>query len=273
MALPHPSLTLILDIDETLDTEQTRLEVGRCYTHVATALVRPHAAEAVPENTMRMLVKLGNRRYLGRDESCEALWSNVMERWLFNQFHTVSNNMAIYNRRQSEIGASPLEFDWMEIELENGALAVRLHLDSVCQVKPEASEMVSRMRAAFVDGVLGQDVVRISAPSAASYKAQCEQDRIRKADEKRQRALRESEREQADLKAREEAERRTQEEFLESPSLVERRYGKSGAPASDVDDAYALDESGFVVDYRMWTVEYGDGSVRDFDSDSMTFAR
>ncbi len=32
MAQPRPSLTLILDIDERFDSEETRLEVGRCYT-------------------------------------------------------------------------------------------------------------------------------------------------------------------------------------------------------------------------------------------------
>ena len=125
------------------------MEVGRCYTYVGTALVRTHKAEsdAEPENTMRMLVKLGTRRYLSReDEESEALWNTVIKRWLYNQFHTVVNNMQIFNRRQREIGNDSLPFTWLEIELENGALVVRLRLDS-------ASGMQTRQSARRSDAV------------------------------------------------------------------------------------------------------------------------
>ena len=125
MAQPRPSLTLILDIDERFDSEETRLEVGRCYTYVGTALVRTHKAEgdAEPENIMRMLVKLGTRKYLSReDEESEALWSTVIERWLYNQFHTVVNNMQIFNRRQREIGNDPLPFTGLKSSLKTALL-------------------------------------------------------------------------------------------------------------------------------------------------------
>ena len=45
MALPRPSLTLVLDIDERLDSEALRLEIGRCYAHVCQTLVRTHPAD------------------------------------------------------------------------------------------------------------------------------------------------------------------------------------------------------------------------------------
>ena len=32
----------------------------------------------------------------------DELWEGVMEQWFYNQFHTISNNMRIYNRRQRE---------------------------------------------------------------------------------------------------------------------------------------------------------------------------
>ena len=48
MAQPRPSCTLILDIDETLATEETKLEVGRCYTYVGSALIRPHRCQSSP---------------------------------------------------------------------------------------------------------------------------------------------------------------------------------------------------------------------------------
>ena len=66
MAQPRPSLTLIVDVDERIDSEELRLEIGRSYTYVGSALVRTHAAEsddAPVENTLRMLVKLSTRQY------------------------------------------------------------------------------------------------------------------------------------------------------------------------------------------------------------------
>ena len=67
MAQPRPSLTLILDLDERLDSEDVRLEIDRCYSYVGSTLVRTHpACDGEPQNIMRFLVKLGTRRYLRR---------------------------------------------------------------------------------------------------------------------------------------------------------------------------------------------------------------
>ena len=38
MAQPRPSLTLILDLDERLDSEDVRLEIDRCYSYVGSTL-------------------------------------------------------------------------------------------------------------------------------------------------------------------------------------------------------------------------------------------
>lgn len=63
MAQPRPSLTLILDLDERLDSEDVRLEIDRCYSYVGSTLVRTHpACDGEPQNIMRFLVKLGTRR-------------------------------------------------------------------------------------------------------------------------------------------------------------------------------------------------------------------
>lgn len=51
MACPRPSLTLVLDIDERLDNQETRLEIDRCYAHVGTTIVRTHARETFPART------------------------------------------------------------------------------------------------------------------------------------------------------------------------------------------------------------------------------
>jgi len=48
MAQPRPSLTLILDLDERLDSEDVRLEIDRCYSYVGSTLVRTPPACAPP---------------------------------------------------------------------------------------------------------------------------------------------------------------------------------------------------------------------------------
>ena len=162
MAQPRPSCTLILDIDERLFSEEVKLEVGRCYSYVCTTLVRTHpASDGEPVNTARILAKLGTRKYVhSSDEGADELWSDVMERWLHNEFHKIGNNLVIYNRRQREIGGVELNFDWLEVELENGALTLAWRLDSTSFIDPERSALASQVRALLNGGALGEGVVR-----------------------------------------------------------------------------------------------------------------
>ena len=149
MAQPRPSLTLILDLDERLDSEDVRLEIDRCYSYVGSTLVRTHpACDGEPQNIMRFLVKLGTRRYLrAEDEGADELWNDVMERWFYNELYKVSNNMLIYNRRQREVGNPQLVFDWIDVELQNGQLHALLHCDNVSGIRPETSELLTQLRA------------------------------------------------------------------------------------------------------------------------------
>ena len=174
MAQPRPSLTLILDLDERLDSEDVRLEIDRCYSYVGSTLVRTHpACDGEPQNIMRFLVKLGTRRYLrAEDEGADELWNDVMERWFYNELYKVSNNMLIYNRRQREVGNPQLVFDWIDVELQNGQLHALLHCDNVSGIRPETSELLTQLRAAYNEGALGEDVVRAYLPTPASYEEQ-----------------------------------------------------------------------------------------------------
>ena len=174
MAQPRPSLTLILDLDERLDSEDVRLEIDRCYSYVGSTLVRTHpACDGEPQNIMRFLVKLGTRRYLrAEDEGADELWNDVMERWFYNELYKVSNNMLIYNRRQREVGNPQLVFDWIDVELQNGQLHALLHCDNVSGIRPETSELLTQLRAAYNEGALGEDVVRAYLPAPASYEEQ-----------------------------------------------------------------------------------------------------
>lgn len=288
MALPRPSLTLVLDIDEALDNEQTRLEVDRCYSHIGSALVRTHAAspDGGHGNVMRFLVKLGQRRYLlSADEGADELWDEVMVRWFGNQLHKVGNNMRTFNRRQAEIGNPELRFSWAELELENGRLSAFLHCDSESGIDPEAGVAALRaMRKALNAGELGEldgaaGVERVWMPSRASWEAQAMAGRA--AREKREaeaaeEAARQAEAEEA---ARMAAEQEADTAFLESPELVARQQEEREREAAEAADAmeaaiqeaeefdpeaaFALDEPDFEVDYTQCTVETADGARRD----------
>ena len=212
MALPRPSLTLVLDIDERLDSEALRLEIGRCYAHVCQTLVRTHPADtaaaasahavgsesgkapstaetdiatdtaagpdaqtnaSAPCNIARFLVKMGTRRYLDpKDEGANELWNDVIERWIGNELRKVSNNMRIFNRRQREEGRDPLMFDWYELDLQNGQLSVLLRCDSTSAVDPSANATITALREAYGNNALGENVERVRMPAPEEYERQ-----------------------------------------------------------------------------------------------------
>lgn len=277
MAQPRPSLTLILDIDERLDSEELRLEISRCYAHVGSALVRTHpASEGAPENIARFLVKMGGRPYLHAGDEADRLWNDVLERWFANEFHKVGNNMLVFNRRQRDLHATELFFDWIEIELQDGELVAGLHLDTASGIDPACAALLSALRDARNAGTLGEGVRRVLMPTPAAYEEQQVAGRAAAAARveaaEAARAQQAAERQAAREAAAAEAERL----FLGSPELEGEEDGEdvdAGTAAGEdgADDPFALDEPAFAVDYRLWLVEYDDGSARVFDSARAAF--
>lgn len=162
-------MTLILDLDERVDSENLRLEIGRSYAYVGSTLVRTHATageDAPAENTMRMLVKLSTRQYLAAgEEGSDELWNDVMRDWFRNQFRKLGNQALIYNKRQKEMeDGSELAFTWLEVDLQNGTLLVRLHMNDVSGIAEDAADMLSLVRDAYNEGKLGDagSIARVS---------------------------------------------------------------------------------------------------------------
>ncbi len=274
MAQPRPSLTLILDIDERLDNEDVRLEIDRCYSYVGSTLVRSHpAGDGAPQNIMRLLVKLGARRYLHTsDEGADELWHDVMERWFYSELYKVSNNMLIYNRRQREVGNPELMFDWIDIELQNGELHALLHCDNVSGIQAETSELLTALRAAYNEGALGKRVARVYLPAPDSYEEQKTAGLAAKADREAQEALARAAAEEAARAKALAEEKQADAAFLESPQLAaedEKAEEETAAPAPE---PFALDTPDFIPEYRLWLVEYDDGTARTFDSHTGTLA-
>lgn len=292
MALPRPSLTLILDIDESLDSEDLRLEIARCYSHVGSTLVRTHGREegAGAENVIRFLVKLGQRSYLLSDEEgADELWDEVMVRWFSNELRKVGLNMRTFNRRQEKIGNPELHFDWAELELEDGRLSAFLHCDTASGLDAQAGVAALRaMRDALNAGKLGalddeSGVKRVWMPSRASWAAQAEAGRIAAEKRKEEEAAEEARRAAEEAEAREAAEESAEEAFLESPELVaeqereqEQKKAEEASPLSaaieeaeefDPEVEYALPEPDFEVDYSQCTVEAAGGAKKDVSLD------
>ena len=296
MSKPHPSMALTLDLDESIVDHELRLEIDRCYSYLGTPVVRSHpAADGEPVNTLRMTVRVGAREYLDSSvEGADALWNDYIKHWLLNQVHAVNNQMKIFNRRQREESKPELVFTWLEIELQGGRLVVRMRLDSTCGIDPEESKWVSRVREALNAGALGQDVVAVTLPSAASYEKQHAAGMValeaRKEAEAAERAAEESfmaspalvaeaaeaaleAEEAADIVVRariahdlEEIERGELDKTAEE--IVAERIAEEAHLGEDIQKKYALPDADFAVAFDQWTVVYADGSTRDFDSTS-----
>lgn len=268
-------MTLILDLDERVDCEELRLEIGRSYAYVGSTLVRTHAAageDAPAENTMRMLVKLGTRQYLAAgEEGSDELWNDVMRDWFRNQFRKLGNQALIYNKRQKEIeGGRELAFTWLEVDLQNGTLPVRLHMNDVSGIAEDAADMLSLVRDAYSEGKLGDasSIARVSMPSEDDWAAQVEAGAAAFAERKAA-----EEATAAEAEAAAEAERAAAEAFLESPELMEAdAHAAGGKDAVDgggmepPELVFELDEPTFAPTYRTWTVEYTDGTSKVFEA-------
>jgi hypothetical protein len=199
MALIRPSLTLILDIDERLASEETKLEIKRCYTYITAPIIRTHApegvgdagmaddaegaedtegaedAEAPATNVVRMIVTMGTKKYLySTDEGADALWNDVVEHWIGNMLYKVGNNMKIFNDRQRKIGLPEIIFDRFDVVLQGGAFTVGLHPDAISLVDDGLAAQVGLARTLLNDGTLA-GAVRVDAPSDEAYQLQRDQ--------------------------------------------------------------------------------------------------
>ena len=310
MAKPHPSMALLLDLDERIVDNDLRLEIDRCYSYLGTPVVRTHeASDGEPVNRMRMMVRVGAREYLDSSvEGADELWNDYIEHWLLNQVHAVDNQMKIFNRRQREEGKPELVFTWLEVELQGGRLMVRLRLDSTCGIDPADSIWVSRVRTALNEGRLGEDVVAVTLPSEASYEKQHTEGMAALA--ARKLAEEEAARAAAEAAAAEAAaaEAAADAAFLASPTLVaeaaeealeaeeasdlvvqariredleavERgelektpeqivaeRIAEEAHLGEDIQKKYALPDPDFTIAFDQWSVDYADGTTRDFDA-------
>lgn len=282
MALIRPSLTLVLDLDERLATEDTELELKRCYTYICAPLVRKHAPEsedAPVSNRARAIVNFGQRKYLhSADEGADALWDEIVEHWIGNILHKVGSNMKAFNRRQRLIGLPEVIFDNFDIELQGGEFVVSLHPDLLGFVPEELNAAVGMARSLLNDGTFA-NATRVRIPADAAYESQREAAWATWQEEHP-----EPEEPEA-VEAEQEAEQVPELDY-DSPEWLEydrerKSYENTAVPVTDSEELPNIEREeiveppepfSFAVDYSQWDVFFADGTRRRYDSSALAFA-
>lgn len=288
MVMLRPSLTLVLDLDERAGGEETILEIKRNYTYITQPVVRTHAPSCKDEpvnNSMRMIVNMGARRYLySSEEGADELWDDVVEHWIGNMLHKIGNNMRQFNVRQWKIGLPKVFFDRVDVVLQGGAFTVALRTDPIGFVDPSLKNLVTQARTLLNDGTI-EGAVRVEAPSDEAYEAQSSSAYRSWADAHPDAIAAARAEEEAEAEKREEAtppagKVRTHEELLDE-DIVAKSYENTAVPLTDSETLPPVrrqaepeepERFDFAVDYTPWTVVYANGTRRAFDSRTLRFA-
>ena len=183
--------------------------------------------------------------------------------------YKVSSTMVAYNRMRRQRFEQQLVFDWLEVEFGSVVLAMRLNAD--CSLEEYgASETADRVRALVNQGVLDGEIACVRIPSRASYEAQLAAVQAARAAEEAEQAAEEAEAaEGSDGTTAAEETAETVEEV--AADAVE----GEGAEAAEEEDAPREPEPepvNFDIDTTVWGIEYADGTVREFNSETNEFA-
>ncbi len=207
MALYRPNLILILDLDESLASEQTIAEIRRCYSHIGTPIIRKHAQNNDSQNSTcanqnnqgnqdssaqdasdtcksacqgscstgniaSIIVDTNKKPYLySKDEDADELWNDVIAKWLENMIHKIGNNMKVFNDRQRKIHLPQIIFERLDIVMGEDELTIGLHTDPVSFVDENLCEQINMARDLINDATL-ENTARIDMPAYEEYQKQ-----------------------------------------------------------------------------------------------------
>lgn len=288
MALIRPSLTLVLDLDERQAAKDTILELKRCYAYVGAPIVRSHAPEsedAPISNTALAMIKFGQRKYLhSADEGADELWNTVVEHWIGNMLHKVGSTMKAFNRRQRLIGLPEIIFDQFDFELQGGELVVSLHPDLLGFVPEELNAAFSLARSLYNDGTF-EGATRVRIPADEAYEQQQAQAyELWQAEHPEEDAAEESGEDGEAANAAADTQAAPEQDYDSEEWLAydrERKsYENTATPITDSEELPPIEREeiveppepfSFEVDYSLWDVTFGDGSVKRYDSTALAF--
>lgn len=163
----RPSLILKITLEEGIYSEEAVSEIKRSYSHIApSAIAACPAGASTPENGMRLVVNLHKPYWDTNDKAADALWHEVMPKWLGNMFYKLSNCMTASNAIRQRQGQPGLFYPWLEIQFGKDAL-IALGAREDFPLPPDAVNLIEQARVNLNGGVLGEGIhcVRIPARS------------------------------------------------------------------------------------------------------------
>ena len=280
-AFVRPSLILRMDLDERLFNDEQVADIKRSYSYVAPSLVQSHepADKARVENVMRFMIKLYRPYWDKSDAAAQELWQGVMPKWLHNMFAKVSNTITAANNIHAENGEPAFPYHWLELEFgDNALMAIKTASDS--SFPADGVEMVERVRDLMNEGALGDGVACVRIPSRASYEAQLAAAEAAEAERVAAEQAAAAEKAAAQ-EATEQVAAGTEPAAAEVAEAASAQAADEVAPA-DADDQAAEEQPepafsapvlpAFDVDYSTWGIEYADGTIREFNAETGTFA-
>lgn len=285
--LVRPSLVLQVRLTPESYSEATEEEIKRSYIYLAQPLVqRLPEDEAAEGNVMRLSIRIMRPYWDTSDAKARELWDGVMPRWLLNVTRNISVAMHNYNEVEHPEGCNPIDYAWVEFDFGTHAL-FRVKTDAENRIPLDMPQMIELARRLMNERAFGQtQIALIRMPSSASYEQQL-------AEAKQRAHEREEQEKAAEAQQEQEARHAAAQEPCETDGIVEQETAQEAAASSaqpescepcnthgeggESDEALAEETRSadaplrptrlaFDIDYRMWGIEYADGTVKEFDS-------
>ncbi len=293
--LVRPSLVLQVKLQPESYSDVVAEEIKRSFIYLAQPLVKQALPEEAAEgNVMRLSIRLIKPYWDIHDpEACE-LWDSVMPRWLRNVVRNMSVAMHNFNNVNHPEGCGRIYYDWVDFDFGRNVL-IRVKTDGENRIVEDMPRMIEQVRYLMNNGAFAdKSVSMIRMPSRKSYETQlkaalaAEQERNMQEGESlsgeesqaAEQHLATDKMPQTALASDSEVlipeyDMSEDDETLtactsDSEDLVGNASAKNSDGDAIQDEATdAVQQSSrpsFSIDFRMWGVEYADGTVEEFDS-------
>jgi len=256
----HPTLLLQINLDESLYTEETVVEIKRSYSYIAPISVTLcSTVTGSIENTLRFIIKLTHPYWDSNDGEANEIWEGVMNKWLKNMFYKVSSTLVGFNRVAHEKGQVGLNFAWLELEFGNHVIILRLGEDS--SILDNTLDLVNQVHSLWDTGSLKEfELMAVRLPSRQFYAKQVAVAQARAAKE-----------EVPDAKSQE----NEGQDSTNDDAVVNGPTSKvaDALERIDKDDSREVttktslrEPIGFDIDFSIWGLEFADGSQKQYNS-------
>ena len=245
----HPSLMLIVSLDEREHNAEVAADVKRAFVHLAPTTVRSHPAADPACNVLQLKVNFSKKYWLSGDEGADETWPHVKE-WLAGKRYFVGENIKSFNDSRGKRDEQTVEYH--EIDLLMAKNIVRVAIEPGAAL-PAFEDMAEQLRGFVNAGVLGEgEPVEVCVPSSKSLAAQRAAWQAKLAEQAAQ-AQAGEQAAQADAQAEQDAQvdagQPAEQEAPEAPATAEAEAPKAEPMA---------------IDYSVWGVVAG-GAEREFD--------